>query len=83
MSTDDPPCSDCGARTADRSACPLCGTVLCQACAEKPYESCCDRVAEQKCAQIEFNEAQERAETCADCGALVLGHHGPCELADD
>ena len=41
MSTE-PQCADCGTTKRERSACPLCGKVLCQPCAEKPYESCCD-----------------------------------------
>ena len=38
----DPPCSDCKTIHRDRSACPLCGKVFCQQCAEKPYAFCCD-----------------------------------------
>ena len=36
------PCEDCGSNTAPRSACPLCGKVVCQSCAETPYEFCCE-----------------------------------------
>lgn len=37
-----PPCHDCGSKNAERSACPLCGKVLCQRCAERPYAFCCE-----------------------------------------
>jgi len=36
-----PACSDCGSVVAERSACPNCGKVFCQPCAEKPYAFCC------------------------------------------
>lgn len=35
------PCCDCGTTKRERSACPLCGKVFCQRCAEKPYAFCC------------------------------------------
>lgn len=38
------PCEDCGRDHGDRSACPSCGKVFCQDCAEKPYAFCCDGV---------------------------------------
>lgn len=37
-----PPCSDCKSRTVPRSACPGCGKVVCQTCAEREGEFCCD-----------------------------------------
>lgn len=43
----EPPCVDCGSATAERSACPHCGQVYCQPCAEKPYAYCCDGDAGQ------------------------------------
>jgi len=43
--TDGPPCYDCGTMKRARSACPLCGRVVCQRCVEKPYEFCCDESA--------------------------------------
>jgi hypothetical protein len=36
------PCSQCNATYVPRSACPGCGAVVCEACAEKPYEFCCE-----------------------------------------
>lgn len=38
----DPPCKFCKSTTTTRSACPGCGKVICRACAEKPYATCCD-----------------------------------------
>jgi hypothetical protein len=35
------PCHFCGLEVP-RSACPDCGKIVCQTCAEQPYESCCD-----------------------------------------
>jgi rubrerythrin len=46
----EPPCHGCGSTTADGSACPMCGKVFCQSCAEAPsfrgYASCCDAPSE-------------------------------------
>lgn len=50
----EPPCEDCGTISDDRSPCPLCGMVLCQLCAEKPYESCCDSGA-----RLDLNDSDE------------------------
>lgn len=36
------PCSRCGSEEAERSACPGCNKIFCQACAEAPYEFCCE-----------------------------------------
>jgi hypothetical protein len=36
------PCVGCGTKRRERSACPLCGKVYCQPCAERPYEFCCE-----------------------------------------
>lgn len=43
-----PPCCACGTVTAARGPCPFCLQVFCQACAEKPYEFCCDGESEPK-----------------------------------
>jgi hypothetical protein len=44
--TAQPPCFGCGSKRRERSACPGCGRVVCQACGEAPslqgYASCCD-----------------------------------------
>lgn len=37
-----PPCADCGSRTRARSACQECGKVVCQLCAEREGEFCCE-----------------------------------------
>lgn len=37
-----PPCVCCGTERKARSACPLCGKVICRDCAESPYAFCCD-----------------------------------------
>jgi len=36
----DAPCADCGTTVAIRSACPLCGKILCRPCAERPVDCC-------------------------------------------
>lgn len=58
------PCSGCDSTTAERSACPSCGKVFCQPCAEEPYASCCDGKG-------------ARAETRVDADDL---HEGPQDL---
>lgn len=40
--TVEPPCSFCGSKTAERSACPGCKKVFCRPCTETPYAFCCD-----------------------------------------
>lgn len=50
--SDDPACGDCGS-LGERSACPLCDRVLCDSCAEAPYEFCCDERRDQ---DVESNQ---------------------------
>lgn len=65
----EPACIDCnGESGAPASACPLCGKVICQNCAEREGESCCDR----EVTAVACRECGYAAEDCK-CGKCEHG----------
>jgi len=51
-----PPCYSCDCMHRPRSACPECGLVVCQLCAEREGESCCQIRAEMAAHEIEADD---------------------------